>query len=59
MGYLIWKKLQTSRIITLAGMTLKYMAYYQYSLVPNCRGRGSNCKFWEKNPQVHLIIIKE
>ena len=20
---------------------------------------GSNCKFWEKNPQVHLIIIKE
>ena len=22
-------------------------------------GRGSNCKFWGKNPQVHLIIIRE
>ena len=20
---------------------------------------GSNCKFWEKNPQVHLIFIRE
>ena len=20
---------------------------------------GSNCKFWEKNPQVHLVIIRE
>ena len=26
--------------------------------VPNCR-RGSNFKFWEKTPQVHLIIIRE
>ena len=29
-----------------------------YSFVPNCRG-WSNCKFWEKNPQVHLIISNE
>ena len=37
-----------------------------YSFVRNCRGGGggggrgvSNCKFWGKNLQVHLIIIKE
>ena len=22
-------------------------------------GGGSNCKFWEKNPQTYLIIIRE
>ena len=22
-----------------------------YSFAPNCREGGSNCKFWEKNPQ--------
>ena len=22
-------------------------------------GRGSSCNFWEENPQVHLIIIRE
>ena len=26
--------------------------------MPNCKG-GSNCKFWEKNPQIYLIIIRE
>ena len=30
-----------------------------YSFVPNCRKGGLNCKFWEKTPQVHLIIIRE
>ena len=30
----------------------------QYSFAPNCRGR-SNCKFWEKNFQVHLFITTE
>ena len=22
-------------------------------------GGGSNCKFWEKNPQVYLVILRE
>ena len=31
-----------------------------HSFVPNCRGGGGqNCKFLGKNPQVHLINIKE
>ena len=30
-----------------------------YSFVPNCRGQGEkNCKFREKNSQLHLIIIR-
>ena len=31
---------------------------YQYSFVRNCRWE-SNCKFWGKKPQVHLIIARE
>ena len=26
----------------------EHFVIYQYSFVRNCRGRGSNCKFWEK-----------
>ena len=37
---------------------LKSYEHLMYSFVPNCTGR-SNCKFWEKNPQVYLIISKE
>ena len=37
---------------------LKSYEHLMYSFVSNCRG-WSNCKFWEKNPQVHLIISKE
>ena len=30
-----------------------------YSFAPNCRGGGGrDCKFSEKKPQAHLIIIK-
>ena len=44
------------------------LTFDSYSFVRNCSGGGggggggrgvSNCKFWGKNLQVHLIIIKE
>ena len=36
-------------------------AFDTHSFVSNCRGRGRGVKgkFWEKNPQVYLIIIRE
>ena len=33
----------------------------KYSFVPNCLivwGKWSNCKFWEKKPQVHFNYYK-
>ena len=37
---------------------LKSYEHLTYSFVPNCSG-WSNCKFWEKNRQVHFVISKE
>ena len=52
--------------VTLGGFELKISYIWSnylthYSFVHNCStgGRGVNCKFLGKNPQVHLIIIRE
>ena len=44
----------TSKILKLNSSLLIWL----YSFVPNCRG-GQIANFGEKNPQVHLIIIRE
>ena len=47
-----------SILIEIPGISMEILGILKYySLVPNCG--GSNCKFWEKTPQVNLIIITE
>ena len=38
---------------------IKYLIYMTVILSLCLIAEGSNCKFWEKNPQVHIMTIKK
>ena len=59
-----WKKNQKMTSFPLAfcqskQICIKYVIYMTVILSLCLIAEGSNCKFWEKNPQVHIMNIKK